>query len=49
MTGQILSMPARTHAVLSVDRERLGVARLIAAVVLPVEAGPRASVGRHGG
>jgi hypothetical protein len=51
VTGQILPMPAPTYAepLSSVDLERLGVSRLSAAAVPPVEAGPRASIGRHGG
>jgi hypothetical protein len=51
VTGQIFPMPAPTYAELlwSVDLERLGVAWLFAAVVPPVETGPCASVGRHGG
>jgi hypothetical protein len=51
VTEQIPPMPYPTYAGLpsSVDLGRLGTAGLFAAVVLPVEAGRRASVGRHGG
>ena len=49
MTGPIVSMPAPAHALLSGDLQQFGLASLVAAVVLPVEAAPRASAGRHGG